>query len=1054
MDDVEAPASKDANARPGVRLFSGLKLWFSRTVPARDWLMHNAQLNGAEIVPLEKQADVLLVDHARKNQPPGTTSFKFITLSIDNGALEDPEDHAVGPAARVARPVGSVTTASKGGRVPYTEADDQFLWNVVEPLKRKGGHWQGNLIYQQIEAMNPRHSYQSWRDHFIKVTQFQNRQVTDALVLDPPSTQDKQASEVRSSTSRAPQEARSAKPARAALQTGSQPDQQRQQRGQQVVVGPHRRNLPRDQTRERISQPVQSSQPPEQSHISRIILPSERAQTPNQQDDLASTESPIFTPQDSKKPSRPTRSPVKLATPLPRGFTKVEAKSLYHGTEHIIELLSNQPEKYDKGWRGIEKSNMSKGHTAQEWKHFWESFVLPAYCERRGKTLADLVDLNLLGGAIEEIDDEAEEDQEVEPEVEVKGETQADIANESNRCPEEEQQRLAFSQEQPEHDETPLVNEAEVEETEAPSSPGDISCFTCFTVETRKWRRNKDGNFLCNDCGWFLKKTGILRPSNAWTELGDEPERQEENAAQLPTPVPARRQPPEPPSSTVGPAVTDLVPHRADAGVQTSPIIPPISPNKQRTRSPSFTPDSPSLNRPPAANEARKRSEGTSSKSNSQESNKPSNSVQKLEGTMTAVTVIEIPDDDEEEETEQNDQRRTRVRSPSTSEAAPPSRKKRRLQDNPNTLEIPPTPEHRLEESGGFDVANAQQPIDSMSPGPLKFPTLKSSTSHSPMFFPEDAEDDDDQQYLPSPSRKHGTSSQIYIDLFSGDDQFKGRSSHHGQKPPEEEAQSDTDAASQYAFETAPETTQAWETAPEQPAINEGQAKERVETQALWHIGHQHDGDMGTLGDDFALPDPEGGWEEIEAGYEQQDANNNAKEQDGDSSEDEDEAGLPELADIISGKVKGKGKAVASNSIRLAENQMVSEEAEDEEESDEETEDTSSEVVDLDSWRQHLARLHPPHTLPAAADLESISFDAIQATSFNFKLATTVVDRMLSQRSEHGPVVPSDISGCWTEEDDNLLLSEDEKDWERVVRKHGMYTCHGRFDFLEKWDSI
>ncbi|RMZ75005.1 hypothetical protein DV737_g5533, partial [Chaetothyriales sp. CBS 132003] len=156
-----------------------MKFWLSYSVPQRHWVLENAKLHGAEIVPLEKQADVLLVDHARKNQPPGTHSFRFIERSIRAGALANLDDHAVGPASRVQRPVGSRMTAPKKARTPFTDADDQLLWDHVAPCMRAGGNWKGNEIYKQLEQLNARHTFQSWRDRFLKHVVHQRRRLPD-----------------------------------------------------------------------------------------------------------------------------------------------------------------------------------------------------------------------------------------------------------------------------------------------------------------------------------------------------------------------------------------------------------------------------------------------------------------------------------------------------------------------------------------------------------------------------------------------------------------------------------------------------------------------------------------------------------------------------------------------------------------------------------------------------------------------------------------------------------------------------------------------------------
>lgn len=165
----------------GGTLFQGRKFWFSATVPQRQWYMENVKANGGEVVPLEKQADILLVDHRRKNPAPGTHSFKYVDLSIRNGKLENLDDHVVGGTSRADRPVGSVTMAPKGGRNHYTEAEDQFLWNWVKPLEEAGGATAGNSIYQQLEALNPRHTYQSWRDRWLKHVRHQRREITTQM---------------------------------------------------------------------------------------------------------------------------------------------------------------------------------------------------------------------------------------------------------------------------------------------------------------------------------------------------------------------------------------------------------------------------------------------------------------------------------------------------------------------------------------------------------------------------------------------------------------------------------------------------------------------------------------------------------------------------------------------------------------------------------------------------------------------------------------------------------------------------------------------------------
>lgn len=132
------------------QLFDGLKFWISQQCPMRSSFIDKVKSNGGQIVRLEKQADYLIVDHVRKNVPPGGISYEFIEQSIRKGERENPENYRAGPPEGTVRDIGSSISA-KNSRVPYTAEDDRQLYNWVKDHERKRGAISGNEIYKQLE---------------------------------------------------------------------------------------------------------------------------------------------------------------------------------------------------------------------------------------------------------------------------------------------------------------------------------------------------------------------------------------------------------------------------------------------------------------------------------------------------------------------------------------------------------------------------------------------------------------------------------------------------------------------------------------------------------------------------------------------------------------------------------------------------------------------------------------------------------------------------------------------------------------------------------------
>jgi hypothetical protein len=150
---VYTDVADDFDFSSGGQLFEGKKFFVNQRVPLRNRLLDDIRANGGEIVKLEKQADYRIADHVRRDCPPGTISYEFVTKSIKNGELCDPENHRAGPREGESRaPGGSTYQPAKSGRTAYTAEEDRILYKWVRDSSAGGGLVSGNEIYKQLEA--------------------------------------------------------------------------------------------------------------------------------------------------------------------------------------------------------------------------------------------------------------------------------------------------------------------------------------------------------------------------------------------------------------------------------------------------------------------------------------------------------------------------------------------------------------------------------------------------------------------------------------------------------------------------------------------------------------------------------------------------------------------------------------------------------------------------------------------------------------------------------------------------------------------------------------
>ncbi|KXT14716.1 hypothetical protein AC579_6385 [Pseudocercospora musae] len=155
-------------AGPKGNVFEDLTFFLVQRLPQRAKFIADIEANGGKVVKTERLADYLIADHMRNDAPGGSYSFTFIEAAIRDGQLPNPGDHATGRRIGSVREIASTTIAAKGTRTPFTAEDDRQLWKWVQREKAAGGSVKGNEMYKRLEAANPRHTHQAWRDRYIK----------------------------------------------------------------------------------------------------------------------------------------------------------------------------------------------------------------------------------------------------------------------------------------------------------------------------------------------------------------------------------------------------------------------------------------------------------------------------------------------------------------------------------------------------------------------------------------------------------------------------------------------------------------------------------------------------------------------------------------------------------------------------------------------------------------------------------------------------------------------------------------------------------------------
>jgi hypothetical protein len=90
---------------------------------------------------------MLIADHARKDAPLGSYSWKFITESVTAGIVQVEDKYLIGPSPSLPRSVLTGPRAKKT-RTAFTELDDAI---IAKQVLKHGINTAGNKIYMELE---------------------------------------------------------------------------------------------------------------------------------------------------------------------------------------------------------------------------------------------------------------------------------------------------------------------------------------------------------------------------------------------------------------------------------------------------------------------------------------------------------------------------------------------------------------------------------------------------------------------------------------------------------------------------------------------------------------------------------------------------------------------------------------------------------------------------------------------------------------------------------------------------------------------------------------
>lgn len=362
------------------QLFLGLTFWVSLQVPNRTQFVKNLQHHGGTILNKQSPDSYNLINPETQKTAITSTyhDYKFVLDSIQQKRLLDDNDYEVRGCHPVDRIAGSTSTLQKGTRTKFTPEDDQILYNWIEPFRRNGGAYKGNQIYEQLAKVHPHHTFQSWRDRYLKyvlhregmrVTEdVQNENGTNGEVVERP-----------------------VKRRRIHRSTASENDSSSPDTAQNILV---------ESIDDEPSHQVNRSKSPEKGldEVREDIdrgkslshdIPGSHEQM-DQEDNSVTYDSLFCTPDRGVQALPENRY---LQTSLGgQGFGYEEANHLYRA---VTAICNTSPEKLKDCWLAM--TEVWNRHSIEEWQKYYEYHILPEYMRANGIVTQEELDTHIAG---------------------------------------------------------------------------------------------------------------------------------------------------------------------------------------------------------------------------------------------------------------------------------------------------------------------------------------------------------------------------------------------------------------------------------------------------------------------------------------------------------------------------------------------------------------------------------------------------------------------------------------------------------------------------------